>query len=293
MSTYSVAQVESLTGIKAHTLRIWERRYNFLNPERTDTNIRYYSDEQLRKLLNFGILIKNGYRISKLDQMPDQKVSELVTEIVGQPINENGEDIDALTLAMLKMDEEAFNTIFKRKINQRGLLNTITEVIYPFLHHVGVLWGTKKAIPAQEHFISSLIRQKIVAAIDALPQPPNSAPKILLGLMEGEDHEIGLLLACFIARELGWKTYYLGCKVPVNNVPEIIDLSNSDVLMTMFVAPSKVKTEKTLKSILKNTDVPVIISGNPENFENLLGMSNVYHAKDPNSFVNLLRSFEP
>ena len=72
MSVYTMAQIVALTGVKAHTLRKWETRYNFLEPERTDTNIRYYSDKQLKKLMNIGILTRNGYRISKIDKMSDE-----------------------------------------------------------------------------------------------------------------------------------------------------------------------------------------------------------------------------
>jgi MerR family transcriptional regulator, light-induced transcriptional regulator len=214
MSSYSVAQVETLTGIKAHTLRVWERRYNFLHPKRTSTNIRYYSDEQLRKLLNIGILVRHGYRISQLDQMSDDEINALITEILANPSEENGNEIKGLTLSMLSMNEEEFDKIFSRQLMHKGLLSTITDLIYPFLRHVGVLWSTKKAMPAQEHFISNLIRQKIISAIENLPLAPAAAPAILLFLLEGEDHEIGLLLATYIAKDLGWRVCYLGQNVP-------------------------------------------------------------------------------
>ena len=102
MITYSVAQVEALTGIKAHTLRIWERRYDFLNPMRTATNIRYYSDEELKKLLNFGILVRNGYRVSKLNKMSDEEVFDEVTKVLANPNSESSDDMKGLTLSMLR-----------------------------------------------------------------------------------------------------------------------------------------------------------------------------------------------
>ena len=171
MVTYSVAQVEALTGIKAHTLRIWERRYDFLDPMRTATNIRYYSDEQLKQLLNFGILVRNGYRVSKLNKMTDEEVYEEVTKVLADPASEASDEMKGLTLSMLEMNEEDFDNIFERQVIRKGFLRTITESIYPFLQYVGVLWTTNKAMVAQEHYISNLIRQKIIAAIERLSIP--------------------------------------------------------------------------------------------------------------------------
>ena len=225
MITYSVAQVEALSGIKAHTLRIWERRYSFLKPLRTPTNIRYYTDDQLKKLLNFGILVRNGYRVSKLEKMSNQEVFEAVTAILADPESEDRDEIKGLTLAMLEMNEEEFDNIFERQVIRKGFLKTITEMIYPFLQYVGVLWNTNKAMIAQEHFVSNLIRQKIITAIERLSIPPKSSPAVVFFLLEGEDHEIGLLLAHFIAKERGWQTYYLGPGVPVSNIINKISYS--------------------------------------------------------------------
>ena len=218
MSTYSMAQVEALTGIKAHTLRIWEQRYSFLNPSRTETNIRFFSDLQLIQLVNFGILLRNGYKISKVEKMPEDKIHELVDQILALPDQdvdqEKKEDIQSLTLAMLTMDEMKFDEIFKLHVIRKGLLGTVRDLIYPFLHHIGILWNTQKTMPAQEHFISCLIRKKIISAIDAIPHPPAHAKKIVFFLLEDEHHEVGLLLASFIAAERGFKVYYLGQNVP-------------------------------------------------------------------------------
>mgnify|MGYP000032370739 FL=1 len=187
MITYSVAQVEALTGIKAHTLRIWERRYDFLEPARTPTNIRYYSDEQLKKLLNFGILVRNGYRVSKLNKMTDEQVYEEVAKVLADPGSERSDEMKGLTLAMLEMNEEDFDDIFERQVIRKGFFRTITETIYPFLQYVGVLWTTNKAMIAQEHYMSNLIRQKLIAAIERLTIPPKEAPSIVFFLLEGEE----------------------------------------------------------------------------------------------------------
>lgn len=260
--TYSIAQAERLTGIKAHTLRIWERRYDFLVPERTETNIRYFSDAQLRKLLNVSILLKNNYRISSIAGMSDDSINTMVGDILCQEGTENEEIIKALILAMLEMEETEFNRVFNRLVLRSGLLHTVTHVVYPFLAQVGVLWGTNKVLPAQEHFASNLIRQKIISAIETLAQPARNAPKIIFFLLENESHEIGLLLGAFIAKDLGWRVYYLGQNVPSPDIEMTVELLDPDLLMTMFLAPRHNKSDKTLCRLIEDHKIPLLYSGN-------------------------------
>lgn len=267
MITYSVAQVEALTGIKAHTLRIWERRYDFLTPMRTPTNIRYYSDEQLKKLLNFGILVRNGYRVSKLNKMSDEQVYEEVNKVLASPDSEGSDEMKGLTLSMLEMNEEDFDEIFERQVIRKGFFRTITESIYPFLQYVGVLWTTNKAMIAQEHYMSNLIRQKIISAIEKLAIPPKGAPSLVLFLLEGEEHEIGLLLASFMAKEMGWNVYYLGYGVPIPNIKKVVEIADPNLLMTMFVTPKMQKVNGFISAILEGIEVPFVISGSQENLD--------------------------
>ena len=294
MSTYSMAQVEALSGIKAHTLRIWERRYNFLNPSRTQSNIRFFSDIQLIQLVNFGILLRNGYKISKVEKMPQDQIHELVDQILSltkvNVDNKGKEDIQSLTLAMLAMDEMKFNEIFRAHIIRKGLLGTVRDLIYPFLHHIGILWNTQKTMPAQEHFISCLIRKKIISAIDMIPHPPVQAKKIIIFLLEDEHHEIGILLASFIAAERGYKVYYLGQNVPSENIHEVLNITDADFIMSMFVAPKPVKSLIQIKNILKTTKVPFLISGNAQNFVSLLDNKRLIYLKKPESLIDFLNN---
>ena len=294
MSTYSMAQVEALSGIKAHTLRIWERRYNFLNPSRTQSNIRFFSDLQLIQLVNFGILLRNGHKISKVEKMPQDQIHELVDQILSltkdNVDNKGKEDIQSLTLAMLAMDEMKFNEIFNAHIIRKGLLGTVRDLIYPFLHHIGILWNTQKTMPAQEHFISCLIRKKIISAIDMIPHPPVQAKKIIIFLLEDEHHEIGILLASFIAAERGYKVYYLGQNVPSENIHEVLNITDADFIMSMFVAPKPVKSLIQIKNILKTTKVPFLISGNVQNFVSLLDNERLIYLKKPESLIDFLNN---
>jgi len=292
MVTYSVAQVEALTGIKAHTLRIWERRYDFLDPMRTPTNIRYYSDVQLKQLLNFGILVRNGYRVSKLNKMTEEQVYEEVTKVLADPASESSDEMKGLTLSMLEMNEEDFDNIFERQVIRKGFLRTITESVYPFLQYVGVLWTTNKAMIAQEHYMSNLIRQKIIAAIERLSIPQKGAPSVVLFLLEGEEHEIGLLLANFMAKEMGWNVYYLGHGVPVVNIKKVIDIAEPDAMMTMFVTPKVHKVNKFIDAILEGNEVPCIVSGSAENLNAVSGSERIVKVSSPLEFQDYLSGIQ-
>ena len=289
MSTYSVADIETLTHIKAHTLRVWERRFGFLKPLRTSTNIRYYSDDQLRKLLNIGVLRRHGYKISLIDRMSEFEMNDLIAKIFEKPKVSDSDDITRLLVSMLELDEIEFDRTFQSQIVRKGLLGTITDVIYPFLHQVGVLWTTNKIVPAQEHYISNLIRQKIIASIEALPAQPASAPTLVLFLVEEESHEIGLLLASYIARDLGWRVIYLGQNVPASDVKEVIKIASPSLIMTMLVSPGPDRIGKYLRRVADDTDIPIIVGGNPDNFRLKVLNENFQFVSSPDQLIDKLR----
>jgi DNA-binding transcriptional MerR regulator len=289
MSTYSMAQIESLTGISAHTLRIWERRYSFLSPGRTKTNIRFYSDQELVKLLNISLLTRNGFKISKIDKMDETDLHECVTNVLSNVTQDIEDEISGLTLCMLEMNEEEFQKIFQRRTNRKGLQVTITELIYPFLKEIEILWSTNKLIPAQEHFISNLIRQKIITAIDSLPLPAIKAPTICMFLLEGEDHEMGLLLASYIARDLGWRVIYLGQNVPVDNIKEVVRLSQPLLMFSMFVVNADQKAAKLIAKIKAQTDVTFLVSGSQYNFTKVEMDEQVRFMSSPQELISHLQ----
>ena len=286
MSKYSMAQIVSLTGINSHTLRKWESRYDFLVPERTDTNIRFYSDDQLKKLLNISILRNQGVRLSAIGKMSDEEIHKMVSESLIES-NQDAE-VKALVLSMINLDEQAFDNVIKSHILKNGILTTFTEVIYPFLHKVGVLWGINKIMPAQEHFVSNLIRQKICSAIELLPIAPENAPKIILFLAEGENHEIGLLLADFIAKKLGWRVFYLGQNVPHDNVKTMAELVKPNYLLTFFVTTTPSVVEEKIFRLSTEAKTPLLFSGSPINFKinNLDNM--VTYLQSPKDLITLL-----
>jgi len=287
MSKYTMAQIVALTGINAHTLRKWESRYTLIDPERTDSNIRYYSDKQLKKLLNVSLLAKNGFKISKIDKMSE---SEIHTAIANNISVENYElEINALLQATLDMDEKAFDNILKEQILKRGLLTTTLEIIYPFLHQVGVLWGLDKVMPAQEHLVSNLIKKKMLATIDLLPYPNQDAPSIVMFLIEGEYHELGLLLAYYLARELGWKVYYLGQNVPVTNIKQVVENVKPDAMLTMFINPIDKSSFNEVNNLISSSKTELCVSGTEENINKINGANQVTTLLSPTDFIDFLK----
>jgi DNA-binding transcriptional MerR regulator len=282
-----MSQVETLTGIKSHTLRVWERRYNFLKPSRTATNIRFYSDEEVRRLLNISILLNNGYRISKINNLNEAEFNELILNLKSNYSDTFEDDINRLILCMIDMNEQEFNQLFQRNVMKIGLLATIISLIYPFLNQVGLLWTTNKTIPSQEHFMSNLIRQKIISAIDLLNNPDDSAPRIVLFLPEDESHEIGLILASYIAKSLGWRVYYLGQNIPVENLDKIHELTKVKAFFTVFVTPKKEKYFVKFTSEVHKIAIPFFISGN---YDAKYVTSNIQYISNPDDFIEQLKN---
>lgn len=228
---YSIKELEALTGIRAATLRMWEKRYEIIKPLRTDTNIRYYDNKQLKALLNINILNRNGIKISHIANLSAQ---EIVNKVKNFSFVQSGDDdlFDGLMLSMIDLDERVFQQVFYKSVTRLGFESTINDIIFPFFVRIGIMWQIGSINPAQEHFISNMVRQKIIAAIDGLTvQPTVDEKRILLFLPENELHELGMLFFNYILRNRGYQTIYLGQAVPLANLSEIIMISNPDSLV--------------------------------------------------------------
>ena len=239
MSSYSIKDLEHLSGIKAHTLRIWEQRYNFIEPKRTDTNIRYYSDADLKLVLNISTLKENGYKISKIAKMSVEELGKEVLKIAETNLR-FPDQINSLTLSMIDMDEDRFESILNNNILKHGFERTMLNVIYPFLAKIGMLWQTGSILPAQEHFISNLIRQKMTVAIDGqYVTEQESKGKWLLYLPEGELHELSLMFASFLLRARKFKVIYLGQNLPKSDLYSVRGIHEPDYVLTICTAAPK------------------------------------------------------
>lgn len=236
MIRYSINDLEKLTGIKAHTIRMWEKRYHIINPQRTDTNIRYYDDDDLKNLLNISTLNSHGFKISKIALMDKNTIREKVLDIAGAN-GDHSTKINNLIVSMIDFNEESFEKILNSSILKIGFEHTVTDVLYPFLEKIGVLWQVGSLNVAQEHFITNLIRQKMILAIDGQSkQAAPDAKSFLLFLPDKEFHELGLLFYSFLLKKNGYKVVYLGQSVPFFDIKEVMKVRDSDYLFTYFVA---------------------------------------------------------
>ena len=213
-STYSIKDLERLSGIKAHTIRIWEQRHHIITPQRTDTNIRFYEDKDLKKLLNVSFLVQEGVKISKVANLNDEELSQMVQAHAHFTENYTVE-INALKMAMFEYDDDAFHKAFSDSLAQYGEEETFTHVIGGFISQLGLLWQTNTVNLTHEHFVSNLIKQKIFAAIDRLPESKKEDVKTYLLYLPGKElHEIGLLYLAYLLKKRGRRIISMGQNTP-------------------------------------------------------------------------------
>jgi MerR family transcriptional regulator, light-induced transcriptional regulator len=235
MAQYKIRDLETLTGIKAHTIRIWEKRYNLLEPNRTDTNLRLYSDKELQDILLVNLLNQNGYKISKIADLSREERIRRANQIHDALSPDVG--INKLIYALVEMDEQAFDQIIMKLVNDHGIEDTFSNFIVPFLERIGVMWLTDSISVAQEHFISMLIRQRLTVEIDKLSYNTESQTKAaLLYLPENEWHDIGLLYYYFVLKKNGWRVYYLGQSTPIDGVREVCHRKHIDLIVSAWVS---------------------------------------------------------
>ncbi len=231
MNAFTIKDLENLSGIKAHTIRIWEQRYSFLNPQRTQTNIRFYSSGELKTILNIALLNKYGYKISHIDKMTPSEMSDKILSL-SQIQAQQERLINDMIHAMVEINIEDFELMLDGYIKQKGIEKAIVQIIFPFLERIGILWVTNHINPAQEHLATNVIRQKLIIGIENISPIVNSNRSVLLFLPEGEHHEIGLLFMYFILKSRGIRVYYLGANVPLKDVEFVADTKKPDYLYT-------------------------------------------------------------
>jgi MerR family transcriptional regulator, light-induced transcriptional regulator len=264
MAIYSINDLELLTGIKKHTIRIWEQRYKLIAPSRTDTNIRFYTDEEHRHLFNISILNRNGYKISKLAKMSREEIAALVNGIPNISNSMNGQ-IDAMTLSMLNLDELAFERIFNVQTAEIGFDATMVELIYPLLEKMKTLWLTRSVSPIHEKFVVNLIRRKMHCAIDILTAPERkpSQPSFFLYLPDDEAQELTLLYVHYLLRHNGIHSIYLGNGTAVNDLEDACSTAKPTHVFTILDAPlPRQSVQAYVESVAKAAkDAQVLLTG--------------------------------
>ncbi|RYF88484.1 MAG: MerR family transcriptional regulator [Chitinophagaceae bacterium] len=262
MNSFTIKDLSNLSGIKAHTLRIWEQRYSFLKPNRTFTNIRYYSNEELKTILNIALLNKYGFKISHIDKMSSQQMSEKIMAL-NQAEAQQERFVNELIQKMVDLEIESFEELLSTYMAAKGIERTILQVIFPFLEKIGILWLTNHINPAQEHLVSNIIRQKLIAGIEHARPALQSNKKVLLFLPEGEHHELGLLFVYYILKVRGIGVTYLGANVPLKDVEYVANYKKPDYLYSHLTSVGQnFNFEKFLVNVKqKFKGIPLIVSG--------------------------------
>ena len=250
-NTFSIKDLENLSGIKAHTIRIWEKRYNVLEPMRTDTNIRFYDLNALQKLLNITLLHDYGYKISKISKMPAEKIPELVRDIVSNKSAKN-HAISSFKLAMMNFDQSLFFKTYDTLLSEKSFREVFFEVFIPLMEEIGFLWQVDTITPAHEHFISYLIKLKLLVNTEKIQskEPTRTDKVFVLYLPMNEIHELGLMYLNYEILSQGYKTIYLGESVPTDSLKDIKKYFDNIVYVCyMTVEPEKAEVTDYIKNL--------------------------------------------
>ncbi|UOQ67495.1 MerR family transcriptional regulator [Hymenobacter volaticus] len=250
MGQFSISDLEQLSGIKAHTIRMWEQRYGILQPIRTATNIRTYCDDDLRRLLNVATLCGQGYRISKVAQLSEEELCRAVISC-NEGTHDYCQRVNSLLAAMLDMNEPQLCYLLNHAIQQLGFEAAVMHVVYPFLQRIGVMWQAGSVNPAQEHLVTNLVRQKMMAATDMLASvQPKAAHRWVLFLPEGEMHELALLFMNYALRVRGHHVLYLGQNLPIKELQAVCDTYQPHAICTvMTAAPDRDRVQDFVNSL--------------------------------------------
>lgn len=263
MVAYSIKDLESLSGVKAHTLRIWEKRYGIIQPNRTTTNIRYYKDEDLQKILNISLLNRKGYKISRIADMATDEIRQKVAEI--SEVSSVFEDqLDAMMLSMFELDESKFNLMLEHQIASLGFEETMHNVVYPLLDKLSMMWIAGSVKSVHENFVSNIIRRKTIVEIDRLSKTDiKSNIKCLIYLPENESHELSLLFLQYILLKNKVKVINLGIGVPLIDVLEGKNIINAGYIFTIFNDSfTEIPLQPYINELAKNSlGTEILISG--------------------------------
>jgi len=264
MTKFTIKDLENLSGIKAHTIRIWEQRYSFLKPSRTDTNIRYYSNDDLKAILNISILNKYGYKISHINKMSVNDVQARVAELNLAGAQQE-RIVNELIQVMVDLDISGFEKIIDKQIAANGIEKVILRIIFPFFERIGILWQTGHINPAQEHLTTNIIRQKLIVGIDQAKPVLKAKRSFLLFLPEREHHELGLLLVYYLLKKRGAEVFYIGANVPLKDAQFVNDTKKPDFIYIHLTSTSPgFNFEKFIRQTSEKISKPkIIISGFP------------------------------
>jgi MerR family transcriptional regulator, light-induced transcriptional regulator len=284
MAQYSIKDLENFTKIKAHTLRIWESRYALLQPQRTETNIRYYSDRDLKKILNINLLYQNGLKISKIAKLTEKEIFQRAGELLLQTDVEGRDEINSFIENILDLNENAIQESLKR-INQKiGMERLYSEVLIPLLEKIGTLWQVDAITVSHEHFMSNILREFLISQITAVDGSRAARGKAVLFLPEHEKHELSLLFYYYLLKKKGYDCFYLGQSVPMKDLRSFVNETQPDFIMTSLIAEITTEDFQALfTDLIQLIDANKIYAG---------GYQLVKHRLDVPENVNVVQSID-
>jgi MerR family transcriptional regulator, light-induced transcriptional regulator len=288
-NVFSIKDLENLSGIKAHTIRIWEKRYNVLEPMRTETNIRLYDLPSLQKLLNITLLHNHGYKISKISKYPPEKIPQLVKEIISEK-SVKSHAINAFKLSMMNFDQTLFFNTYNSLLVNKTFREVFYEVFIPLMNELGLLWQSDTITPAHEHFITYLIKQKLLINTESVQilEPTKTDKIFVLYLPMNEIHELGLMYLNYEFLLNGYKTIFLGESVPVENLKDVQKYFDNITFVTYItVQPDKDEVNKYIENFKKD-----ILADQTSEVWLIGRMTDVIESKTLNSRTRIFKSIE-
>lgn len=294
MGSYSIKQLELVSGIKAHTIRMWEKRFGLFSPKRTNTNIRRYNDLDVQLILNITLLNRNGYKISKIARRSSEELSELILQLSAQSESSEKSNIEPLILSMLSFNQSSFKDYLDKHIDERGLEKTFEEIVIPLLYRIGILWQTGTINSAQEHFVTNIIKNTIIVHSQLLKEPKIKAPLILYFLPESEFHEIGLLFYAYVGKKLGFNTMYLGQSTPVDSVIQAAKkIKPKAVFTSISTNLSIINLQDFYKNLQKeSSNCLLFVSGSKANQDRINIPKEVHIISDSETFIEITKTLK-
>jgi methanogenic corrinoid protein MtbC1 len=291
---YSISDLEQLSGVQSHTIRIWEQRYQALKPDRSDGNTRMYNEEQLKRLLNIVSLNQSGLKISKICSLSKHDFNVLLDQqLASFTVNSNYESIVSQLIKYgISFDVKSFSGLLDRSFREIGPVSTYQEILYPLLVKLGLMWSKDDICPAHEHFISNIIRQKLFAAINELPNSALTSESWLLFLPEDEDHDIGLLLAAYMLRLNGKNVIFFGGRVPLASIKEVLNTTKVNHVLLFMMKGSLIKDVQNYVNQLSDicSNVKIHLSGNGQMIGKLNHIEHINWCKTLVEFEEMMKS---
>lgn len=292
MTSYSIKNLEQISGIKAHTLRIWEQRYDFIRPSRTETNIRYYTEDDIKLILNVTFLKDHGFKINEINKMANGELRQKVANLIEQQYG-YVEQMHALTMAMIELSEEKFEKVLKEYILRIGFEQTMIQLIFPFFEKTSILWQTGSINSVQRQFISNLIRQKLIALLDDVNVTINGDSRTYVLLTPPEEHsEIGLLFSNLVLKRRKQRVIYLGPDIPARDLPMISKAFKPDYLLLDSASPIPLNKLTNYFRALVDTcpDARLVVAIRNNNFQKKNLPENSILIRSASEFITFIES---